>query len=114
MQLDSFECIGKFRDILDFMGYKTLHSVAKLRQQRLLDRFEIAAAKLNDNVRFREKFKDTNVDMAHGDILVLKEIAAAAEACISIQTEDACSTIQKKIYERCKKASLRSEFFGDV
>lgn len=116
MRLDSFECIEKFRKILDFMGYKTLHSVAKLRQQKELDRFEIGAAKLNDNVNFRQKFDGMKVDIALGDILVLKEISAAAEACLclSIQTDDACNAVQNQTYERCKKASLCGASFYDL
>lgn len=103
MRLDSFECIEKFRKILDFMGYKTLYSVAKLRQQKELDRFEIGAAKLNDNIQFREKFKDMKVDISLGDILVLKEISAAAEACLSFQSDDVRSDVQKQTFQRCKK-----------
>lgn len=103
MDLESSDDIEKFRDILNFLGYKTTHSVGSLQQTEELNRFVIEAAKLHRNVQFREKFKDLDVDFGSGDILVLKEIAAAAIGCVRGATAQDEETIKIQTLERCKK-----------
>lgn len=104
MGLEANNGIGKFQEILDFMGYKTIQTVAKLQQPRQLDRFIIESSKLKTNMRFHEKFKEMNLDFCHGDILVLKDIANAAA---SFAASDNCDKIdiQKNVHEKCVKVS---------
>lgn len=105
MGLNSLECIEKFRDVLNFLGYKTAQSVAKLRQQKDLDGFVIAASKLDGNMRFLDKFGDLKLEFEQGDILVLKDIAAAAAACVMHNSGQNPDEIQKRIFDRLKKVS---------
>lgn len=106
MGIESFDGIEKYRDTLNYMGYKTLQSVAKLQRQKELDRFEIELGKLGANSMFREKFPTLKIDLCQGDILVLKDIASAASACLSNNSGDHDgNSIQQQIYERCKKVS---------
>lgn len=78
MGLESLSEISRFRNILDFMGFKTKKSVAKLQRSKEFDRFLIESAKLNSNIRFRIANPGLNVDFFHGDILVLRDIIDAA------------------------------------
>lgn len=107
MAIESFDGIEKFRDVLNYMGYKTCKSVAKLQRQKEIDRFEIELAKLGGNSTFREKFPELKPDLCHGDILVLKEIASAAAAYASHSNSDKhdINYIQQQVYERCKNVS---------
>lgn len=104
LEIDSFDGIEKFRDVLNYMGYKTSQSVAKLQRQKEIDRFEIELTKLGGNTSFRQKFPSIKSDLCHGDILVLKEIASAAASLNNSDKHDVDS-IQEQVYERCKKVS---------
>lgn len=103
MGLESFDGID-FPKVLNFMGYKTIKSVAKLQQQKEQDRFKIEAINMNGTDRFREKFGDLKLDFHHGDTLVLNEIGIAAAACFYNFNHD-INSIQNEVYKKCKKVS---------
>lgn len=106
MGLNSIGDIAKFRDILNFMGYSTIQSVAKLQQQKELDRFVIEAGKLHSHLDFCEQFEGLNVIFGPGDILVLKQIAMAAIACMRRYSSKDEDCVQVQTYERCKKVRI--------
>lgn len=86
------------------MGFKTFRSLAKLRKKSELDRFEIGVGKLSGNVRFCEMYPEMKGwHMDQGDILVVKDIAAAAISCLSQNSAKDVDAIRQIVYERCKK-----------
>lgn len=56
-------------------------------------------------MRFLDKFGDLKVEFEQGDILVLKDIAAAAAACVMHNSGHNADEIQKRIFDRLKKVS---------
>lgn len=109
MGIESFEGIEKFRDILNYLGYKTIKSIAMLQQQQKFDVFVIAAGNLHSDVQFQKQFTNLETKFGPGDLLVLKEIVTAAIGCMNrygtIEDEE---TVKSQIYERCKQ--VRSNF----
>lgn len=101
MGLSTVEAIEKFQIILDFMGFKSIQTVAKLQRPKELDHFIIETSKLKTNTQFQEIHSGINLDLRHGDILVLKDIAAAS---ISLIEHDEFN-IQKNIFEKCSKVT---------
>lgn len=97
MGLESNDGISKIQKILDYMGYRTPNALAKLLNQKNRDRFEVEVAK---NAQFQTEFR--NLNMCHGDYLVLQEIAQAASQLTSFEVE-----IQNKIFERCSKVEFK-------
>lgn len=108
MNISSLEEIQTIHSILDFMGFKTTQSLAKLQKKSELDRFEIGVGKLSANVRFCELYpqlKGWNLDQ--GDLLVVKDISAAAFASLTHTSDQHVDIVQRNVYERCKKVSLK-------
>lgn len=93
------------------MGFKTIQSLAKLQKKSELDRFEIGVGKLSGNVRFCEMYPELKGwNLNQGDILVVKDIAAAAAATLIHNNDHNVDDIQQYVFERCKK--VRSFFFS--
>lgn len=101
MGLSTFDAIEKFKTILDFMGFKTMQTVAKLQRPKELDHFIIETTKLKTNMKFQEKYSGINLDLGHGDILLLKDIASASFTSL----EHDKINIQKNIFEKCVKVT---------
>lgn len=115
LNLHSIDEIKTIRNILDFMGFKTFQSLAKLRKKSELDRFEIGVGKLSCNVRFCEMYPELKGwNMDQGDVLVVKDIAAAAAACLSYNSAPDVDAIRQNIFERCKKVRLNIFFIRDI
>lgn len=108
LKLNSDDEIQTVRKVLDFMGFKTIQSLAKLMKRAELDRFEIGVGKLFSNVRFREMYPELKGwTMDQGDVLVVKDIAAAAVSCLSYESASNVDAIQQTVFERCKKVSFK-------
>lgn len=103
MKLESIKDVERLGVILDFLGFKTLQSIAKLQLSKERDRFLIESSKLNSNMKFHEKYQHINVNLNQGDILVLCDIAASA-ASLCMEKYDSC-TIQNQVYKQCQKVS---------
>lgn len=102
MNVNSFEGLEDIRDILDFMGFTTAQSVAKLRKDKELCTLQLEVGKLRSNAKFCEKYPHLkDVDFGLGKIQVLKDVALAASFCTSFTNFDS-QTVQKIVFERCK------------
>lgn len=113
MNIGSLDEIKTIQSILDFMGFKTIQSLAKLQKKSELDRFEIGVGKLSGNVRFCEMYpqlKGWNLDQ--GDLLVVKDISAAAVASLTHNNDEHVDIVQQNVYNRCKK--VRLEIFNCI
>lgn len=107
--LQSFEGMENIRIILNFMGYTTLQSIAKLRKPKELSCFQIEVAKLNTNSQFCTDYPDLqNWRLGLGTIEIIKDISNAANSCMSIDIDNLDSVeddVKKKVFERCVKVA---------
>lgn len=104
MKLESIKDVERLGCILDFLGFKTLQSIAKLQNTKERDRFLIESSKLSSNTKFQENFPHVNVNLNLGDILVLNDIAASA-ASLCMDKYDSC-VIRNQVHKRCQQVSL--------
>lgn len=103
LQLESFEGIEEIRDVLNFMGYSTAKSIAKLRKEKEFCHFQIEVGKLKANASFCAKHPNLkDWDLGLGTIQVLKDITSAAAYCTSFSCDDT-DAVQKTVFERCQK-----------
>lgn len=107
--LQSFDGIQNIKDVLHFMGYTTLQSIAKLRKPKELSAFQIEVSKLSTNSRFCEKFPQLqNWHLGPGTIEILKDISNAASSCMSYNNDNVESieeTVKEELMRRCIKVT---------
>lgn len=90
------------------MGYRTAHTIAKLKQPKKADEFVIEAMKLKHNAEFQQKFQNVDLNFGPGDRSLLNDISKAAEVLYmdAVDTD----TIQKKVYDTILKKFPREKF----
>lgn len=94
------------------MGYRTTQTISKLQHRKYFDRFELEVAKLNANISFNNEFPNLkNFTLAQGDILLVKDIAVAANSN-ALKSYDVKS-VETCVLNRCQKVNkIRFIFFN--